>query len=340
MKSKRRKFWRDNRFRLLLTLELAVMLPAAALIYLNFSHLHSIMRGKKVEALIHRDFQYVLGVSEKRINQEIYAKTDDLRGTVNAPNTDNPGDAEKQLDEILFTRPWLAQLILYDSDKGTITRSQPRCLNDASVHEKHDAMAKAFREWFSIDGKMLVERIQKKPQQSIFESGPVNWNGTESFMTTAIFIPQNVPGDHVVLAAASFDPDYLKETFFPIMLHELITQKLSEDDDEPLAMMVCPTPPEGFMSDPKPLVVSPGWGSGKAEVMRNLDNVFRGLSLGIKFQGTTADAIGRRWAVQSFWILGVLSVLMIGGLILAYRSVNRELSLVRLKSDFVSNIIY
>ncbi len=37
MKSKRKKFWSgDNRFRIMLTLELAVMLPAAALIYVNF----------------------------------------------------------------------------------------------------------------------------------------------------------------------------------------------------------------------------------------------------------------------------------------------------------------
>ncbi|HKE60319.1 MAG TPA: HAMP domain-containing sensor histidine kinase [Pyrinomonadaceae bacterium] len=338
MKSKRRKFWRDNRFRLLLTLELAVMLPAAALIYVNFSHLHSIMRGKKVEALIHRDFQYVLGVSEKRINQEIYAKTEEVRGKVNAASIGKPGDVEKELDEILYTRPWIAHLTLFDRDKGAITRSQPRCLNDPSVHEEHEAIAKGFPEWFNIEGKMLAEQIRKKPQQAIFSSGPAKRNGAESFMTTAVFIPQNASDDHLVLAAASFEPDYLKETFFPSMLHELITQKLSEDDDEPLAMMVFPTPPEGFMSDPKPLVVSPGWGSGKAEVTRNLDNVFRGLSLGIKFQGTTADAIGRRWAVQSFWILGVLSVLMIGGLILAYRSVNREMSLARLKSDFVSNV--
>jgi signal transduction histidine kinase len=338
MKSKRRKFWRDNRFRLLLTLELAVMLPAAALIYLNFSHLHSIMRGKKVEALIHRDFQYVLGVSEKRINQEIYAMTDDVRGAVNAANIEKPADAEKPFDEILATHPWITHLTIYDSVKGSVTRSQPRCLSDASAREEHDALAKGFPEWFNIEGKMLLEQIRKKPQQAIFSSGPAKRHGGESFMTTAIFIPRGGSEDHFVLAAASFEPDYLKETFFPKMLHELITQKLSEDDDEPLAMMVFPTPPEGYSSDPKPWVVSPGWGSGKSEVMRNLDNVFRGLSLGIKFQGTTADAIGRRWAVQSFWILGVLSVVMIGGLILAYRSVNREMSLARLKSDFVSNV--
>ena len=42
-----RKFWSgNNRFRLMLTLELAVMLPAAALIYLNYYQLKSLKRDK------------------------------------------------------------------------------------------------------------------------------------------------------------------------------------------------------------------------------------------------------------------------------------------------------
>jgi signal transduction histidine kinase len=88
----------------------------------------------------------------------------------------------------------------------------------------------------------------------------------------------------------------------------------------------------------RPLALSPGWGSGKPEVSRNLDDVFRGLVLGIKFQGTTARAISDRWVRESFLILGVLSVLMIGGLVLTYRSVNKQVALARLKSDFVSNV--
>jgi hypothetical protein len=50
-----------------------------------------------------------------------------------------------------------------------------------------------------------------------------------------------------------------------------------------------------------------GWGGGKPEISHNLDDPFRGLALGIKFQGTTAEAISRRWVWQSFLILGVLS---------------------------------
>ena len=63
MKSKREG---NTRFRLVLTLGLAVVLPALTLIFVNFQHVKSIQRDKKVEALIHRDFQYLLGIAAKR----------------------------------------------------------------------------------------------------------------------------------------------------------------------------------------------------------------------------------------------------------------------------------
>src|SRR5215213_8037651 len=107
--------------------------------------------------------------------------------------------------------------------------------------------------------------------------------------------------------------------------------------DQRLAMIVYPA--DTFKAEPdRPLAMTGGWGSGKPEVSYKLDEPFRGLALGIKFQGTTAEAISRRWVWQSFLILGVLSVLMIGGLVLTYRSVNKQVALARLKSDFVSNV--
>ncbi len=43
------------------------------------------------------------------------------------------------------------------------------------------------------------------------------------------------------------------------------------------------------------------------------------------------------WSVR-FLTLGVLSLLLVGGLVLTYRSVSKEVALARLKSDFVSNV--
>ena len=46
-----------NKYRLRATLVVAVLLPAAGLIYMNFSQLRSLERDKTIEKAIHRDFQ-------------------------------------------------------------------------------------------------------------------------------------------------------------------------------------------------------------------------------------------------------------------------------------------
>ena len=87
MRSKRNRFWsHDNRFRLMLTLGLAVLLPAAGLIYVNFRYLESIHHNKKVEALIHRDFEQVLAISEKKINEKAYTMTEEVRHLFPSPD--------------------------------------------------------------------------------------------------------------------------------------------------------------------------------------------------------------------------------------------------------------
>ena len=338
MRSKRNRFWsRDNRFRLMLTLGLAVLLPAAALIYVNFQQLESIKRNKKVEGLIHRDFDYVLAVSEKKLNQKAYSLTEEVRDLFPSPDTDTEADKIKKLDLVLSKKPWLAHVFLFDRDKGFVLRSQPQQLNDTYCRQEHDMMEKGYSAWFDMEGKMLVEGLHKKSQ-------PISWYASrtkradgDAYMTTAFFVLPHTSADRIVMGGASFDPNYLKQTFFPEMLDELITQKLTEDKGEQLAMMVYPMELEGGHED-KPLATSAGWSKGKPEITRKLDDVFRGLALGIKFQGTTVDAIGRRWVVQSFIILGVLSLLMIGGLVLTYRSVSKEMALAHLKADFVSNV--
>ena len=129
------------------------------------------------------------------------------------------------------------------------------------------------------------------------------------------------------------------------MLEELIAYKLGEEGGNPLAMIVYPADSdshagssslgghaEGF------LAASTGWTEGEPEVSRNLDDVFRGLALGIKFQGTSVADKVQGWVHNSFLIIGIFSLLLVGGLVLAYRSVSKEVALARLKSDFVSNV--
>jgi signal transduction histidine kinase len=320
----------------MLTLGLAILLPAAALIYVNYYHLKSIQRDKKVEAIIHRDFQYALAVSEKKLNQKAYSMTEDVRAQFPSPDVSEP-DKEKQLDLILAKNPWMAHVFLFDGEKGLVFRSQPKQLNDNYLCREHDNLKETFSGWFGMEGKMLVEGMHKKSRPITWYTSQTKRSDGENYMTTAFFSLPQASAEQVVLGGATFDPNYLKQTFFPQILDELIGQKLTEDKAERLTMMVYPVESESGQ-EYTPIATSAGWSKGKPEIMRKLDDVFRGLALGIKFQGTSANAIGRRFVTQSFLILGALSLLMVGGLVLTYRSVSKEMALAHLKSDFVSNV--
>src|ERR1700674_5374926 len=124
MKLNMRKFLRGfTRFRLMLTLGLAVLLPAAALIYVNFSQLRDFERNKVLEAAIDRDFQEWLALTEKKMNKRAYTMAEEARDLFPSPDTDPP-EKEKQLDLVLSKSPWLSHVFLFD-EKGLLFRSQP-----------------------------------------------------------------------------------------------------------------------------------------------------------------------------------------------------------------------
>src|SRR5580658_2190106 len=111
LKSKRR--W-SERTRLMLTLELAVVLPAAALVILSAVHLTEIQRDRGVEAAFQRDFNQVLLISEQHINQKADDLVDDVR--TNFPGAG--GACVETLDRILATHPYIAHVFVYEPGGG------------------------------------------------------------------------------------------------------------------------------------------------------------------------------------------------------------------------------
>lgn len=343
----------NTRFRLVLTLGLAVVLPALTLIFVNFQHVKSIQRDKKVEALIHRDFQYLLSNSAKKLTDKAYEMTEQAK---DAFPIDSDSDEEKRqkLELILDKNPWFAHAFIFEAKKGAVVQLQREHKDEKELAN----LTRMYGGWLELDGRSTVEQLCKKPKPIMWYTGELEGSdGSPLYTTTALFTFPELARERTVLGGISFDPKYLKQKFFPAMLeeftspnlnddsgrrgekifYELTSQGLKEHKEQRLAMLVFPA--DSLRAEPEqPFATSAAWNGGKPEVSFNLDEPFRGLALGIKFQGTTAQAIGQKWVWQSFLILGVLSVLMIGGLVLTYRSVNKQVALARLKSDFVSNV--
>jgi signal transduction histidine kinase len=225
--------------------------------------------------------------------------------------------------------------MLFD-EKGFVLHSPPEQMSDRYFRQEHERMAESHRGWFGMEGKTLVQSMHKKNRPFSFYTGVTKRASGEAYMVTALFSLPRLSSDRIALGGFTFDPRYLKETFFPEVVEEAVKQKSDDQGGNRLALMIFPVDPEGGQI--KPFVASSGWGEGKPEVSRKFDDIFRGLALGIKFQGTSVEELGKTWVHRSLLILGCLSLLIIGGLVLTRHIVSKEMALARLKSDFVSNV--
>ena len=322
-----------NRYRLVMTLGLAVLLPAAALIYVNFSQLRSFQRDKVLEALIRRDFQEALALYEKKMNKAMYKKVDEARELF--PSTDaDEGEKERKLDEILASCSCFTHAFIFDED-SLVFHTQRAQREDKYVRDEHEHMFDSFRAWFSAKTEMksLEETLSQRPLNIGFSSFQTMRADGPGYLLTGLF---RLPADgRTVIAGVTFDPCYMKGEFFPNMLDDFVKEKNAEESGNSRAMIIYRA---DQMDEIKPMVATAGWGEGKPEVTRKLDDVFRGLALGIKFQGTSAEAMGQTWIRNSFIILGFLSLMIIGGLVLTKHMVSKEMAVAKLKSDFVSNV--
>ena len=325
---------RNERTRLLLTLELAVILPAAALVFLSAWHVLHIQRDRAVEAAIQRDFSQVLAISEKQINHKAYELVDDVRADFPAPNE----ACSVTLDRILAAHPYAAHIFLYSPETGMVFRSQAdRAKSDEAFRNEGTSLAKMFDSWIKVDFPELSEKLahnEKKGMPYIFDTEWASRGDKKIYQSVALFLVNGDTKGSKAIGGMAFDAEYLQDKFFPEMLEDVINRNVSDaQTDKNHAVMMLHS-----KYDSTAMTESSGWDGGTPEVERNLEGAFPGLTLAIKLRGTTLAAIGERFARISFLTLAALSLVLAGGIALTYRNVTKEMALARLKSDFVSNV--
>jgi signal transduction histidine kinase len=332
------KKWRlTDRTRLLLTLELAIILPAASLMAFSIWHLHQVQRDKSIEAAIQRDFSTVLKIAEKRT----WHKAADILTPVRKqfPCAYDGAEIKTQLDAILAAHPEFLYAILYDKDHDLFTwRLQPTREDDDAFRKRVTDDITMISKWLPMEAPDMVHKLriatEKEDMPFAFESGWTDRNDEHYYWSAAYFMPPEAAKGSVTLGIVAFDPEYLRNTFFPAVMTDVLTSKSSvlHSDANPPAMMVRP------LRSSIPWVTSSSWDGGKPEMERSLGDIFQGLVLAIKWPGTTIDEIGAKFLRVNYLILAALSLVMAGGIFLTHRSISREMKLARLKSDFVANV--
>jgi signal transduction histidine kinase len=332
------KKWRlTDRTRTLLTLELAIVLPAAALMAFSIWNLKHIQRDQAIEAAIQRDFTYVLKIAEKKS----WEKASELVAPARKeyPSPDDGPKINAQLDRILSEHPEFAYAVLYDKkNKLMVSRMQPSRDGDDDFCARMQDEINIVQSWVPVEAPTMDEKLRmmaEKGDPSVAFYGEWRLRRNQHvYSNVAYFIPPNVSGDRVSLGVVSFDDDYLQKSFFPAVMKDVLNSKSNalRADANPPAMMIHST------KDSTPWAVSANWDGGKPEVERPFADIFQGMVWAIKYPGTTIADIGARLLRYNYTVLAALSLLLVGGIFLSYRNVSREMNLARLKSDFVANV--
>src|SRR6266403_1679964 len=332
-----KKWQLTDRTRTLLTLELAIVLPAAALMGFSIWNLKHIQRDKAIEAAIQRDFSYVLKIAEKKS----WERANDLVTPVRKefPNLDDGPKTKANLERILLEHPVYSYAALYDKKNNLlVSRTQPGHDQDAVFCGHTQEEINVMATWMPLESSDMAKHLrtmEEKGEQPVgFYDGWTLRDNQQTYWSIAYFIPPNVPKDRVALGVVAFEENYLRTTFLPAMMKDVLTSKSSvlKADANPPGMMIHPP------KDATPWVASANWDGGKPEAERKLEYVFPNLTVAIKYQGTTVADIGTRFLRYNYIVLAALSMVMIGGIWLTYRNVSREMTLARLKSDFVANV--
>ena len=332
------KKWRlTERTKTLLTLELAIVLPAVALMGFSIWNLKHIQRNKAVEAAIQLDFQHVLKIAEKKSLHQANDLITPVRKDF--PNPDDGPQIKSRLEHILLAHPEYAYAALYDKKSNQlVSRVQPGRDQDQAFCGFAQEDINMLATWLPSEAPSFAKHLramkEKEEEAWGFEGGWTVRANQRAYWNIAYFVPEGVPSDRVALGIVAFDQDYLRKTFFPGVVKDVLSSKntvLRADANLPVMMIHAP-------KDSTPWVASANWNGGEPEEERRFADVFPGLIFAIKYQGTTIADIGNRFLRYNYIVLGALSVLMVGGIWLTYRNVSREMNLARLKSDFVANV--
>jgi len=333
MSQQKKRRWSD-RARMILTLELAIVLPAAALIVFSVWNLRSIQRDRAVEAAIQRDFSQVLKIAEKRIYKQTVHTLNEVRSEFPCPE-DNKDTVPQVLDRMLERNPQFAHAFFYEPRVGLVVRSNPARLDEKAFRKESEQFAEMIR-WAKSEAREMASKLRQMEEKDgmpfYFSSFWPMWGDQMGYENLAITTLPHWPADRPVLAGLAFDSNYLREEYFPTMLNGILAEDQGGKNGNPVVMMV------RMKKDYEPLAASAGWDGGRPEVERNFEMGFPGLVLAIKFHGTTIEALSQRFLWTSFLIIGGLSLILAFGVWHTYRNVTREMALAKLKSDFVANV--
>jgi signal transduction histidine kinase len=134
----------------------------------------------------------------------------------------------------------------------------------------------------------------------------------------------------VGVAGMIVDSCYYKQVYFPEAFDGALRGAFGADEMAGLAFSV--------RDKDGTLVANEGRVTGDPEVSVPASSLFTEWRIGVRPVGATYEQLARRNFYASLFLSAVLTVVLIGGVVFALRTAQREMKLSQMKADFVSNV--
>ncbi len=317
----------------------ALFLPITALLAAQLLRIYTIKQTKTVHAIVNQQLLQVIKNLEQQIRREKDRLGRELAGTLEPVSGMDEDVFCERLRKTIVDQPYADLLVFYHPSTGAMSFPRPASSDSFEAKERAEN-AEQIAANFQATYDRLVEMLQdgeklapgtKQPLYSTLDDFLVVLKRPRHQYNTAHYVLiHDAQGGPAGVLGFTLDRDYLSKTLFPTAYRNAT---LGEDEDS-LKVVV------GIRDQETNELV---WSSEPAE-FRDTDahKPFDGAtlfgSLWIKLKGESIDQVADDMQRQSLLLALVMAVVLFGGLFFTWRSVNREIELARLKSDFVSNV--
>ncbi len=318
----------------------ALLLPIAALLASQLEHLYYAKQTKTAHAIVNQQLLQVIKSVEHQIVLEKDRLGRDLAASLEpAPSQDDDVLCERLRKEIV-DKPYADLLVFYHPSTGAMIFPRPSEPDSFEAHERSEN-AEQIAANFAATYDRLVEALQdgEKPVPGTHQ--PL-YSTTDDFLvvlkrprhqynTAHYVLIHDAQGHPAGVLGFTLDRDYLHKTLFPAAYKNAASPETDEWFDKAVV---------GIRDQETQDLV---WSSEPAE-FRDTDThkPFDGATLFgsvyIKLKGESIDSIADDILRRNFYLAIVMGGVLLGGVFFTWRSVNQEMELARLKSDFVSNV--
>jgi signal transduction histidine kinase len=317
----------------------ALMLPIAALLASQLQHLYYAKQTRTAHAIVNQRLLQVIKNVERQIVLEKDRLGLELAGTLQPVSGMDEDVLCERLRKDIVDKPYTDLLVFYHPSTGAMIFPRPSSPDSFEASERAEN-AEQIAGNFAATYDHLIEVLQdgeklqpgtKEPLYSTSDDFLVVLKRPRHQYNTAHYVLiHDGQGRPAGVLGFTLDRDYLQKTLFP----EAYRKATLGEDEDSLKVVV------GIRDQETQAWV---WSSEPAE-FRDSDThkPFDGAtlfgSLYIKLKGESIDALADDMLRQNLLLAIVMGVVLFGGVFFTWRSVNQEIELARLKSDFVSNV--